>query len=161
MQNLVKMDPQQSLSLFAKFSTVVLRLALGLSFLSAIADRFGLWGAYGQPNVAWGDFARFLTYTAKLLWFLPVRSIAILAIVATGAEFILGILLVLGWKTRMAALFSGVLLTFFALAMTIALGVEAPLNYSVFSAAGGAFLLAICLENPFSVDRMQCPPANR
>src|SRR5215472_15084517 len=135
MQNLVKMDPQQSLSLFAKFSTVVLRLALGLSFLSAIADRFGLWGAYGQPNVAWGDFARFLTYTAKLLWFLPVRSIAILAIVATGAEFILGILLVLGWKTRMAALFSGVLLTFFALAMTIALGVEAPLNYSVFSAA--------------------------
>jgi hypothetical protein len=27
------------------FSSLFLRLALGLSFLSALADRFGLWGA--------------------------------------------------------------------------------------------------------------------
>jgi hypothetical protein len=44
----------------ADCSTVFLRLALGFSFLSAVADRFGLWGAYGQPHVAWGDFARFV-----------------------------------------------------------------------------------------------------
>ena len=35
---------------------VFLRIALGISFLSAVADRFGLWGAYGQPNVAWEIF---------------------------------------------------------------------------------------------------------
>ena len=40
----------------AGFSSV--RLALGLSFLSAVADRFGWWGAFGQLNVAWGNFAR-------------------------------------------------------------------------------------------------------
>jgi NADPH:quinone reductase-like Zn-dependent oxidoreductase len=40
-------------------SSVFLRFALGLSFLSVVADRFGWWGASGQPNVAWGDFARF------------------------------------------------------------------------------------------------------
>jgi hypothetical protein len=28
----------------ANFSSVFLRLALGISFLSAVADRFGLWG---------------------------------------------------------------------------------------------------------------------
>jgi hypothetical protein len=48
------------------YSTVFLRIALGISFLSAVADRFGLWGAYGQPNVAWGDFSRFVAYTGKL-----------------------------------------------------------------------------------------------
>jgi hypothetical protein len=47
------------------------RLALGFSFLSAVADRFGLWGALGAPHVAWGDFAHFITYTATLNWFLP------------------------------------------------------------------------------------------
>jgi len=48
------------------FSSLFLRLALGLSFLSALADRFGLWGAFGRPNVSWGSFARFVAYTGKL-----------------------------------------------------------------------------------------------
>jgi uncharacterized membrane protein YphA (DoxX/SURF4 family) len=135
----------------AKFSTLFLRLALGVTFLSAVADRFGLWGVYGQANVAWGNYARFVSYTAKLNWFLSLL-IPLAAIVATAAETLLGLLLVLGWKTRITALLSGILLTNFALAMTIALGVKAPLNFSVFSAAGGAFLLATCPEFPFSLD---------
>jgi hypothetical protein len=30
------------------------RFALGASFLSAVADRFGLWGPHGAKNVSWG-----------------------------------------------------------------------------------------------------------
>ena len=136
----------------AQFSSVYLRLALGISFLSAVADRFGLWGVYGQPNVAWGNYARFVDYTAKLNWFLPASTIPTVAIVATVAETLFGLLLVLGWKTRITALLSGVLLTTFALTMTMALGVKAPLNFSVFSAAGGALLLGAHAKFPFSVD---------
>ena len=138
----------------AKFSSVFLRIALGLSFLSAVADRFGLWGVYGQPNVSWGNYARFVEYTAKLNWFLPAATIPALAIVATAAETLFGLLLVLGWKTRITTLLSGVLLLTFALTMTIALGVQAPLNASVFSAAGGALLLATCPNFPFSLDEL-------
>jgi uncharacterized membrane protein YphA (DoxX/SURF4 family) len=127
-------------------------MALGIPFLSAVADRFGLWGAYGQSNVSWGNYARFVEYTGKLNWFLPAATIPILAFIATVAETLLGVFLVLGWKTRVTAFLSGVLLTTFALTMTMALGVKAPLNFSVFSAAGGAFLLATCTEFPFSVD---------
>ena len=136
----------------AKFSSVFLRIALGISFLSAVADRFGLWGVYGQSNVAWGNYARFVDYTAKLNWFLPASMISALAIIVTAAETLLGFLLVLGWKTRTTALLSGVLLTTFALAMTAALGVKAPLNLSVFSAAGGALLLGGCEDFPLSLD---------
>ena len=128
----------------ATVSSVFLRLALGISFLSAVADRFGLWGVYGQPNVAWGNYARFVAYTAKLNWFLPAATIPALAIIATAAETLFGFLLVLGWKTRTTALLSGLLLTTFALTMTMVLGVKAPLDLSVFSAAGGALLLATC-----------------
>jgi len=34
------------------------------------------------------------------------------------------------------------------------LGVKAPLNLSVFSASGGALLLATCLDFPFSLDEL-------
>jgi len=139
---------------FAKFSSVFLRLALGISFLSAVGDRFGIWGVYGQRNVAWGNYARFVDYTAKLDWFLPAAMIPAIALIATAAEALFGLLLVLGWKTRITAFLSGVLLTAFALAMTVALGAKAPLNFSVFSAAGGAFLLATSSEFPFSLDNL-------
>jgi uncharacterized membrane protein YphA (DoxX/SURF4 family) len=135
-----------------KFSSVFLRIALGVSFLSAVADRFGLWGLYGQPNVSWGNYARFVDYTAKLNWFLPASTIPALANISTAAETLFGLLLVLGWKTRITALLSGVLLIAFALAMTVALGVKAPLNFSVFSAAGGALLLGGCVDFPLSLD---------
>jgi uncharacterized membrane protein YphA (DoxX/SURF4 family) len=137
-----------------KASSVYLRLALGISFLSAVADRFGLWGVYGQTNVAWGNYARFVAYTAKLNWFLPAATIPALAIISTAAEILFGLLLVVGWKTRTIALLSGVLLTTFALAMTMAVGVKAPLDSSVFSAAGGALLLATSANFPLSLDEL-------
>jgi hypothetical protein len=63
----------------ASFSSVFLRLTLGLSFLSAVADRFDWWGALGQPNVSWGNFARFVEYTGRLNSFLPQAMIPALA----------------------------------------------------------------------------------
>jgi uncharacterized membrane protein YphA (DoxX/SURF4 family) len=136
------------------FSAVFLRLALGLSFLSAVADRFGLWGAFGEANVSWGRFARFVVYTGKLNWFLPEALIPVVAITATCAEVLLGLCLAIGWQTRAAALMSGILLLLFGITMMVALGVKAPLNNSVFSAAGGAFLLVTCPEFSFSMDNL-------
>ncbi len=129
-----------------------LRLALGAAFLSAVADRFGLWGAYGQPNVAWGDFARFVAYTGKLNWFAPAGLVLVLAWAATVAETVLGLALIVGIFTRLAAFLSGLLLLLFALTMIFSLGVKAPLNFSVFSASAGAFLLAAYRKTPTSVD---------
>jgi len=135
----------------ADYSTVFLRLALGFSFLSAVADRFGLWGAYGQPHVAWGDFARFVAYTGKLNWFVPTTLLPALAWASTFAEILLGVALVVGLFTRIAALLSGLMLLSFALAMTFALGVKTPLDLSVFSASAGAFLLAAYGRYPLSL----------
>jgi len=136
----------------ADYSTVFLRLALGLSFLSAVADRFGFWGVYGRPHVAWGDFGRFVAYTGKLNWFVPIALLPALAWIATLAETLFGLALILGVLTRIAALLSGLLLSLFALTMTLALGIKAPLDASVFSASAGAFVLAAYGKYPFSVD---------
>jgi len=139
---------------WSSFSSAFLRCALGLGFLSAVADRFGLWGAFGQPNVEWGSFSRFLEYTHTLNWYVPAGMIPPLGVIATGAEILCGLLLLVGWHTRASALLSGLLLLSFGVAMTLALGVKAPLNFAVFSGVGGALLLANCESFPFSVDEL-------
>jgi len=112
----------------ASFSSAFFGLALGASFLSAVADRFGLWGQFGQPNVSWGNFSRFVEYTGRLNWFLPHPIVSALAVIVTFAEVLLGLLLLVGWKTRITALCAGILVMIFGMAMTAALGVEAPLQ---------------------------------
>ena len=139
-------------SKLASYASLLLRFGLGVGFLSAVADRLGLWGAFGQPNVEWGNFSRFLEYTRTLNWYLPAAMIPTLGVIATGAETLFGLLLLVGWRTRVAALLSGLLLTTFAVAMTIALGIKAPLNFAVFTGIGGALLLANCESFPFSLD---------
>ncbi len=43
----------------SQYAFVFPRIALGVTFLSSVADRFGMLGALGQPNVTWGDFDHF------------------------------------------------------------------------------------------------------
>lgn len=124
-----------------KLAAIFLRLALAAGFLSAVADRFGLWGPAGTPGVAWGGFEAFLAYTGDLLWYLPAGLIEASGWGATVLETVLAIGLLLGVRLRLCAFASGALLTVFAVTMTVAFGVEPPLSYSVWTAAAGAFLL--------------------
>lgn len=126
----------------------ILRLALAAAFLSAVADRFGLWGPPGGPDVAWGAWQPFVDYTGVLLPALPKALIPTAAVAATGAEIVLGLWLLTGWKSRWAALGSAALLLSFGLAMVLSLGVKAPLNYSVFSAMAAALALATLMPEP-------------
>ena len=125
-----------------QISRVFLRLALSITFLVSIADRFGWLGGPGSKNVSWGDWKHFVQYVAVLNWFVPKVLINNLAVLETIIECALGIALLLGLYPRLVAWCSAALLMSFALTMSIALGVVAPLSYSVFSAAGGATLLA-------------------
>lgn len=134
------------------YSALFLRLALSASFLSAVADRFGWWGRPGEAHVGWGDFTHFIAYTARLTAILPISFVPTLAWMATILEILLGLALLFGIATRTAALLSGALLLLFAMAMTFGLGVKAPLDYSVFSASAGAFLLSTCERYKLSVD---------
>lgn len=130
------------------------RFALGFGFLSAVADRFGLWGPPGSPHAVWGDYSHFEAYTAHLNAFVPSPFIPWLAGVSTAFEVLLGIALLFGVVTRLAALGSAAILATFAGAMTLSLGVKAPFDYSVFSACGAALLLANVPRYRWSVDAL-------
>ena len=135
--------------------SIFLRLALGVTFLTAVADRFGLWGQFGTPNVAWGDFARFTQYTGQLNPWAPAALVPALAWAATAAELTLGVALILGLLTRWSALLSGVLLFLFASGMSMGTGMKSALNGSVFSASAAAFALAVLGPGPWSMDGLR------
>jgi uncharacterized membrane protein YphA (DoxX/SURF4 family) len=129
-----------------------LRLALGIGYLSAGLDRFGVWGPPGGAAIAWGDWQHFMEYAHKLLFFLPYKLAEVCAFIASVGEIVFGILLIIGWKTRLSAIGSGILALLFALGMAVGLRFRAPLDYSVYVVSAGSFLLATLPFYRWSVD---------
>lgn len=136
------------------YASLAARLALGFSFLYAILDRFGVLGPPGTANVSWGSFPRFAAYVGILNWYLPKSFIPALAVVETAIELTLALLLIVGVRLRIVSYASALLLFSFALAMTFAAGIGAPLAYSVFTASAAALLLGATGSHLWSVDAL-------
>lgn len=127
-----------------------LRLAIAFGFLSAVADRLGI---LPQDIAVWGNWNGFIAYTKVLNPWAPVALISVLGTIATIAEVVLAICLILGFKTELAARLSGYLLLLFALAMSFSVGIKAAFDYSVFTASAGAFALSVMKIKYFEIDR--------
>jgi putative oxidoreductase len=67
--------------------------------------------------------------------------------IATLAEFALGVGLLVPWRNVWIPAAAGMLLLTFALSMAVTLGPKPPFDYSVFTAAAAAFLLAAVSRN--------------
>lgn len=118
------------------------RIAIAMSFLSAVADRFGWWTpVLGNENVVWGNMGNFITYTGVLVPWVSKQVLPLLAWSVTIAEVVLGVLLIIGYQKRIVALLSGLLLLTFAFSMMFFSSLKAPLDYSVFTASACSFLL--------------------
>jgi len=139
---------------------ILLRFALGVTFLVSVADRFGALGPNGARNVSWGDWRHFVQYVAVLNWFVPKALIPALSGLETAIETMLGVALLVGIWQRIVAWCSAGLLLSFALTMSVALGVVAPLSYSVFTAFGAAFLLG-AIAAPASSGRSAADSTSR
>ena len=116
------------------------RLLIGFSFVWNVADRLGLRGPPGTPGVGWGDFAHFVAYTAKVNAFAPPSWAPTLAVLATLAEGVLGLALLLGLLPRLASAGAALLLLAFATAMVLS-GLSQA-EYAVYLMASGAGVLA-------------------
>ncbi len=128
-----------------------LRLALAGGFLSAVADRFGM---YSPANSTWGNWDSFLEFTQMINPWFPESIIPTLGAVATAAEVIFALFLIIGFKTELFAKLSGYLLLVFALSMTFSLGIKSAFDYSVFAATAGAFALSVMSNKYLEVDNL-------
>lgn len=135
----------------SKLIKLFLRLAIALSFLSAVADRFGLWSA--EVSV-WGNWQSFVDYTAVINPWMPIAIIPVLASIATFVEIVFALFLLIGFKTELFAKLSGVLILIFALSMTFSVGIKSGFDYSVFTASAAAFGLSLLKEKWLEVDNL-------
>lgn len=129
-------------------ATLLLRIALAIGFLSAVFSRLGLWGEYSS---GWQNF---VAYAEKVNSFAPRNSISLIAILSTLLETLFALMLLIGYKTRLAATGAAILTLLFALAMTYSFGIKDPLDYSVFVFSAAAFLLATMPQYRWSVDEI-------
>ena len=130
------------------YLTLYLRLALAASYLGSVTSRFGLWG----KEVGWGNYDRFLAYTAKVNPFLPSPLIPVIGRIVDVAEIALPALLIVGFRVRETAILSGVMLFLFAFGMDLGFGLIETLNYSVYTASAASFLLAVQNNSFLSLD---------
>jgi len=128
-----------------------LRTALALSFISAVADRFGLWN---ESVSVWGSWENFVDYTQVINPWMPDSLISAVAVIATVAEIVFALGLLVGFKTELVARLSGILLLIFALSMTFSTGIKGAFDYSVFSASAAAFALSLMKEKFLEVDSL-------
>lgn len=128
-----------------------LRLAISIGFLSAVADRFGLWD---KEISVWGNWDNFLSYTKLINPWIPNSLISTMGILATVSEIIFALFLIIGFKTELFAKLSGFLLLIFALSMTFSTGIKGALDFSVFSASAGAFAMSLMKEKYLELDNL-------
>ena len=132
-----------------------LRVAIALSFLSAVADRFGLWS---ESVSVWGTWDNFVAYTQIINPWIPDSIITAVALTATEAEIVFALALLIGFKTELVAHLSGLLLLLFALSMTFSVGIKGVFDYSVFSASAAAFALSLMKDKFLEVDGLLIKP---
>lgn len=128
-----------------------LRTAISLSFLSAVADRFGLWG---EKYSVWGNWKNFVDYTRIINPWLPDSTVETVGVLATGAEILFAFCLIIGYRTELFAKLSGLLLLIFGLSMTFSTGIKGAFDYSVFSASAGAFALGLMKNKFLEIDNL-------
>lgn len=121
---------------------LLLRFALGTGFILPVLDRIGFLGAPGSANVSWGNWANFVAYANTLMPYFSQKIASFFGLVATIDEAIFGILLIIGYKTKLAAYGSFVLTLIFGLSMLFFTGYRSPFDYSVFVVSFASLLLA-------------------
>ncbi|ASK29330.1 DoxX family protein [Chryseobacterium sp. T16E-39] len=131
---------------------LLLRCALGITFLTPVSDRLGLLGAPGTGNIEWGNWENFINYTTTLMPFFDRPMVNVMGTVATLSELLIGILLIIGFKTKYAALGASLLTFTFILFMIFSVGIQKPINFGVFTATTASLLLSFIPTYHWSLD---------
>jgi len=134
-----------------KIIKLFLRLSIAAGMLSAVADRLGIWN---KEISSWGNWSAFLEYTKLLNPWFPSSIIPFIGVIATVAETVFALCLLIGYKTELFSKLTGCLMLLFGFAMSYSISIKAPLDYSVFAASGAAFALSLLKGKFCEVDML-------
>ncbi|TKC63682.1 DoxX family protein [Pedobacter hiemivivus] len=137
-----------------KVPQLLLRGALGITFLTPVLDRLGILGPIGTGNIEWGNWGNFINYTSTLMPYLSRPMVDVMGGIATFSEFTIAVLLIIGFKTKYAAIGSSLLTLTFILFMATSVGIQKPINFGVFTASAASLLLSYIPIYKWSIDNL-------
>lgn len=137
-----------------KIPQLLLRCALGITFLTPVLDRLGILGQPGVGNIEWGNWENFINYTTTLMPIFDRPVVNILGGIATVSELLISIFLIIGLKTKYAALGASLITLTFIIFMTLSVGIQKPINYGVFTASAAGLLLSFIPNYNWSLDNL-------
>lgn len=135
-----------------KTPQLLLRWALGITFLTPVLDRLGILGQPGTGNIEWGNWENFINYTATLMPYFDRPVTNVMGAIATVSESVIALLLIIGFKTKYAAAGCSALTLTFILFMATSVGVQKPINFGVFTATTASLLLSCIPDYKWSID---------
>lgn len=137
-----------------KIPQLLLRCALGITFLTPVLDRLGILGPAATGNIEWGNWENFINYTVTLMPYLDRSVTNVMAGIATASEFIIAVGLIIGFKTKYAAIGSCLLTFTFILFMATSVGIQKPINFGVFTASAASLLLSCVPKYKWSIEEI-------
>lgn len=137
-----------------KIPQLLLRCALGITFLTPVLDRLGILGTAGTGNIEWGSWENFINYTTTLMPYLDRSVTNVMGGIATISELIIAICLIIGFKTKHVAIGSCLLTFTFILFMATSVGIQKPINFGVFTASAASLLLSYVPKYKWSIDHL-------
>lgn len=137
-----------------KIPQLLLRYALGITFLTPVLDRLGLLGQPGVGNIEWGNWDNFIDYTSTLMPIFDRPLVNTMGAIATVAELLIAICLIAGFKTKQASLGASLITLTFIIFMMLSVGIQKPINYGVFTASAAGFLLSFMPYYSYSLDNL-------
>jgi uncharacterized membrane protein YphA (DoxX/SURF4 family) len=143
------------------FAQLFLRLALGVGFMLPVLDRLGWLGLPGTGTVNWGDWKHFVDYTHSLVPYASRPMANALGGLATVAETVFAICLIVGYQLRYVALGTAILTFIFGICMATSAGIAAPFNYPVFVFTGAGLVLSEVEHFRWSLDDLLKKKSNK
>jgi uncharacterized membrane protein YphA (DoxX/SURF4 family) len=137
-----------------KIPQLLLRYALGITFLTPVLDRLGILGQPGVGNIEWGNWDNFIDYTSTLMPIFDRPLVNTMGAIATVAELLIAICLIVGFKTKQAALGASLITLTFIIFMILSVGIQKPINYGVFTASAAGLLLSFMPNYSYSLDNL-------
>lgn len=137
-----------------KTPQLLLRLAIGITFLTPVLDRLGILGRAGTGNIEWGNWENFINYTTTLMPFFDRPMVNVMGLIATIAETTIAVGLIIGFKTKYVALGSCILTLTFIVFMATSVGIQKPINFGVFTASAASLLLSKISHYQWSIDNL-------
>lgn len=132
---------------FRKYTFILTRALLAITFLWVVADRLSLLGPAGNNGVVWGNFETFLEYTATLNPWFPRGLSDVLGYFVTILEVILAVFLIVGIRVKESSIVCIALLITFTLSMTFSIGIKEALDFIIFTIVLTAASLYIYWES--------------